>query len=143
MNRQEFEELRELPGKVIEDDIRFVAKRAASPILIAEANIKNDRNIDAKLTITFNPEIDAVSFNVSTSAGPICRLDMRGHNHPPVGRNHKHALQNERCPDRNLPDQVGDFSKVSHLDLRGLFDYFLSMAKIEHVGTLIPPDVAR
>ena len=143
MNRQEFEELRDLPGKAIDGDIRFVAKKTASPILIAEANIKNDRNIDAKLTITCNPEIDVVSFNVSTSVGPICRLDIRGHNHPPVGRNHKHALQAERCPDRNLPDEVTDFSAISNLSVRELFERFLGMAKIKHNGVFAPPDGMR
>jgi len=143
MNREDFEELRDLPGKLITDDIRFTAKRAASPLLIAEVAIKNDRNMDARLSITYNPEIGATTFNVSTPIGPICRLDVGGHNHRESGRSHKHSLQTDRCPDRNLPDNVLDFSHVSHLAFRDLFDYFLNMAKIQHTGTLTPPDGAK
>ncbi len=58
----------------------------------------------------------------------------------PIGRSHKHALQSERCPDRNLPDGVADRSELAGKSVRELFAEFCQMAQITHRGTLEAPD---
>jgi len=53
----DFEALRDLPGKIIESDIRFSRKRNLSPLHTAEdIRITNPFGHDLRLTIKFNPE---------------------------------------------------------------------------------------
>jgi hypothetical protein len=142
MLRTEFEALRDLPGKMIESDIRFVRSKATSPFVIAEnIRIVNDHGLDARLSIRYNPQVGSKTFNVHVPGlGPICRLDVDGPPHRPAGRSHKHALQSERCPDRNLPDGVADRSELAGKSVRELFAEFCRMAQITHRGTLEAPD---
>jgi hypothetical protein len=142
MNRTEFEALRDLPGKAILADIAFVRGRVTSPLLVVEnVSIQNTHDVDVRLNITYNPEVGSVSFNVHVSGvGPICRLDIDGPPHRPAGRCHKHALKTERCPDRNLPDDVQDRPDLSGRPVRVLFVAFCEMANITHQGTFTPPD---
>jgi hypothetical protein len=74
--------------------------------------------------------------------GPICRLDVDGPAHRPAGRSHKHSLQNERCPDRNLPDGVIDRPDLAGSTLRQVFTEFCRIADIKHLGQLDTPDEA-
>jgi len=60
--------------------------------------------------------------------------------HRPAGRCHKHSLQTERCPDRNLPDNVADRPELSGQNVRALFGEFCRIAKIAHNGTIEGPD---
>lgn len=108
MNRIEFEALRDIPDKQIRADIRFSRRQATAPALIAEGiAVENSGGVDLRLNITFNPAVGSKPFNAHVpGVGPICRLDVDGPAHRPAGRSHKHALQTERCPDRNLPDEV-------------------------------------
>ncbi len=141
MNRTDFEALRNLPGKVIRRDIRFVKSVATSPALIAEGiEITNTGGVDARLNITINPEVGSKTFNVHVvGVGPICRLDVDGPAHRPAGRSHKHSLQNERCPDRNLPDGVHDRQDLSGKSVEELFVEFCTMAHISHAGNFEAP----
>ena len=60
--------------------------------------IQNSLGASLKLNISYNPEVGSKTFNVTASGvGPICRLDVDGPAHRPVGRSHKHSLQTERC----------------------------------------------
>lgn len=106
MNRTELEALRAIPGKVIRGDIRFSKRQATLPALTAEGIvIESSGGFELRLNITYNPEAGTKTFNVYVrGVGPICRLDVDGPAHRPAGRSHKHSLQSERCPDRNLPD---------------------------------------
>jgi hypothetical protein len=80
--------------------------------------------------------VGSKTFNVHVvGVGPICRVDVDGPAHRPAGRSHKRALRSERCPDRNLPDQVHDRPDLSGKNLVELFEIFCQMAHIEHVGT--------
>ena len=65
----------------------------------------------------------------------MCRLDVDGSAHRPAGRSHKHALQSERCPDRNLPEEVTDRPDLSGNSLRDLFDVFCELGMIRYEGS--------
>lgn len=142
MNRTEFEALRDIPGKVIRQDIRFSKRQATAPAVVAEGiTITNTGNVELRLNITFNAEVGSKTFNVHVpGVGPICRLDVDGTPHRPAGRSHKHALQSERCPDRNLPDGVVDRADLSGQSVRELFDVFCAIGNIEHIGAFESPD---
>lgn len=141
MNRSDFTILRDLPGKLIRADIRFSARKQTAPALIAdEIEIQNSRGVALRLNVNFNPEVGSKTINVfAIGVGPICRLDVDGPAHRPLGRCHKHSLQNDRCPERNLPDGVTDMQHLSGKTLREVFEAFCSMAKIQHEGTFILP----
>jgi len=142
VDRTQFEALRNLDGKFIDDDIRFVKSKPMSPLMIAEnIRIKNDSGVDVRLTIHYNPAIRSKTFNVHIPGiGPICRLDVDGPPHRPAGRCHKHSLQTARCPERNLPDKVSDLPTLSGKSVRELFAEFCNMACIQHNGELETPD---
>ena len=141
MDRAEFEALRDLPDKVIEEDIRFSRKKNLSPLHTAEdIRIKNGLGYDLRLTVKVNPETGSRNFNVHISGlGPICRLDVDDQAHRPAGRSHKHSLMESSCPDSNLP-YVEDRSGESGRPLEVLFRRFCDLANIEHRGQFFPPE---
>ncbi len=141
MNRAEFENGRDIPGKVIRGDIRFSRRQATQPAIVAEGIvIENDQDVQLRLNITYNPIAGAKAFNVHVPGiGPICRLDVDGTAHRPAGRSHKHSLQSGRCADRNLPEGVIDRSDLSGRSLAELFSVFCEMAQIVHVGAFESP----
>ena len=141
MDRAEFEALRDLPDKVIEDDIRFSRKKNLSPLHTAEdIRISNGPGYDLRLTIKFNPETGSRNFNVHVSGiGPICRLDVDDQAHGPAGRSHKHSLQQPTCPELNLPF-VEDRPGESVRNIEDIFRRFCSVANIKHMGQFFPPD---
>jgi hypothetical protein len=141
MDRATFEAVRDIPGKIIRDDIRLVARRQTQPALVAEnIAIENESGVVLRLNINYNPEIGSKTFNVTAAGiGPICRLDVDGPAHRPVGRSHKHSLQTERCAERNLPDNVEDRADLAGKPLIELFVIFCQMAGITHEGAFLPP----
>ena len=142
VDRMTFEAIRDIPGKVIADDIRFSRRQALAPALVAEGiAIGNDSGISLVLNITYNPRIGSKTFNVHVpGVGPICRLDVDGPAHRPAGRSHKHSLQTERCPGRNLPDRVVDGPDLAGSTVAAVFSEFCRMANIEHSGEFGSPD---
>lgn len=144
MDRTTFEALRDLSEKVISADIRFVRRAALAPVLVAEGiRIDNSSGVELVLTVSYNERVGSKTINVHVPRlGPICRLDVDGPAHRPAGRSHKHSLQNERCPDRNLPDGVIDRPDLEGSTLRQVFTEFCRIAGIEHLGLLVPPDEA-
>ena len=141
MDRGTFEAVRDIPGKLIRVDIRLVARRQTQPALVAEnIVIENSTGVALRLNINFNPEVGSKTFNViAAGVGPICRLDVDGPAHRPAGRSHKHALQTDRCPERNLPDHVTDRPDLAGKSVTDLFAMFCQMADITHAGTFFPP----
>lgn len=141
MDRKDFEALRDLPDKIIRSDIKFSQKRQTSPAMTADGiEIENSAGIALRLNLTFNPDADSKTINVSAmGVGPICRLDVDGPVHEPVGRSHKHSLRTDRCAGMNLPG-VTERSDLAGRSLQDLFVVFCEMAKIEHIGTFFPPE---
>jgi len=137
MNRLEFEMLRDIGGKRIEADIALRCPSQMKLFLIAEdIPIFNPDGLDLRLNIRVNPTRGSKTFNVVLrGTGPICRLDVDGPPHRPAGGTHKHSLQRERCPAKNLPRDVQDLPGLSGLGIRDLFDEFCSMASIEFSGS--------
>ncbi len=102
--------------------------------------IENDSAVALRLNINYNPEVGSKTFNVTAGGvGPICRLDVDGPAHRPAGRSHKHSLQTDRCPERNLPDNVDDRADLAGKTIAELFAIFCQMADITHQGTFFPP----
>jgi hypothetical protein len=141
VNRTEFDSLRDLKDKIIRGDIRFSQREPTRPFFIADVFIENSSGHVLRLMIRFNPEVGSKTFAVDIQGiGPICRLDIDGHNHPPVGRNHKHSLQTERCPNRNLPDGAIAYDNLSGQSVRVCFEEFCRVASIAHDGQFYAPD---
>lgn len=145
MDRTTFEALRDLPGKTISTDIRFVRRAMLAPVLVAEGiRIDNDGDVELMLSMSYNERIGAKTINVYVPGiGPICRLDVDGNAHRPAGRSHKHSLQQERCPERNLPQAVCDRPDLAGSSLREVFTDFCRTANISHQGQLEAPDEAK
>jgi hypothetical protein len=142
MNRPEFDAIRDVPDKKIVGDIRFSRPGALAPAVAAQnIPIQNSQGIDLRLNITYNAEVGSKTFNVHVpGTGPICRLDVDGTNHGDAGRSHKHALKGERCPDRNLPDDVTGRPDLAGKGVREVFEEFCQMAQITHEGVFAAPD---
>jgi len=141
MDRAEFEALRDLPGKMINGDIQFVAKKATLPVLVVEdLGIDNAQGVDLRMNLTYNPETSSLNINVHVRGiGPICRLDVNHTMHRPAGRTHKHTLQTDQCPDRNLPDNVADCGQLAGKPVEELFEIFCKLSHITHNGNFVPP----
>jgi hypothetical protein len=139
MNRADFEQLRNIPGKIIAGDIRLMAKRPTHPLLIADdIEIENALGVETRMIVQYNPEVGSKTINVVVAnVGPVCRLDVDGPAHEPCGRSHKHSLQTERCPDRNLPEGVRDLPQLLGSSLQDVFNWFCAEAQITHQGQII------
>jgi hypothetical protein len=141
VDRQDFEALRDIPDKVIRGDIRLVQRRQTLPAMVADnVEIENSSGTVLKLNISYNPEVGSKTFNVTAAGiGPICRLDVDGPAHRPAGRSHKHSVQTDRCPDRNLPDGVIERADLAGKSVADLFAIFCQIANITHEGTFHSP----
>ena len=141
MNRQEFEQLRDLPGKRVAADIRFAAVKGASPnLLFSEVPVENSLGLEVVLNGTYKPALPAVTFNfVLRGTGPICRVTVNGTHHKDAGRTHKNDLRREEDARLNLP------SALARPDLDGktareVWQTLCQQANIEHVGEFHPPE---
>lgn len=141
MIRAQFEVLRDLPGKMVRGDVKFSRKQALSPLVVAEdLVIENSGGVELRMSVHANPVTGAKTVNVHVpGVGPICRLDVDGTVHGAAGRSHKHSLQGERCPDRNLPDGVVSRPDLSGLSVKEVFEKFCEMANITHEGNFVEP----
>ena len=140
MTRQEFQTLRDLPGKRIASDIVFKPASSGSSNLIFEnVAVENEHGWDVIVNGTFKPGIPTVTYNFYVrSEGPICRVCVNGTSHAPGGRTHKHELRQESDQRQNLP------TVIARPDLQGLspkeiWDRLLDEAKIEHTGNFTNP----
>ncbi|MEW6238137.1 MAG: hypothetical protein AB1656_22335 [Candidatus Omnitrophota bacterium] len=142
MNRHEFELLRDLPGKEITSDIVFISDKYASPNLIFEPVIvQNPLEWEVLLNGTYKPEIPSVTFNfVVKGVGPICRLCVNSRIHKNSGRTHKHDLQDDNDPRKNLPYSIPrpDLN-LKEYSVRKIWEILCQQANIRHSGHFIDP----
>jgi len=143
VRRTEFERLRDLREKVIREDIKLTKRKALASVRVTKAvPIENSLGYDLKLHVKVNTETGEKTICVVASGvGPICRLDVDGHEHGASGRSHKHALQSERCPDGNLPCGVRKMDGVSGSDIVTLFGEFCKLANIQFLGRFDTSDI--
>jgi hypothetical protein len=142
MNRAEFIELRDLPGKRIVGDIALKRKKDSSIVFASGAvQIEADHGTLANLHLEYNEATDAKTVNVTiVGVGPVCRLDVDGKVHRPAGRSHKHALKMPECPSNNLPLAVIDRPDLAGQPIEHVFAEFCAMAHIEFNGEITFPD---
>jgi hypothetical protein len=140
VTKLEFEQLRDLPDKVIKADIEFVAANETSPNLIFEqVEVSNSQNWEILLNGTFKPDIPSVTFNfVLRGVGPICRFCVNGQIHGAAGRTHKHSLDDASDPRLNLP------KAAARPDLNGktpreIWQILCQQANIKHTGNFKDP----
>lgn len=142
MTRTEFEQFRDLPGKSIDGDIEFNAKRNHASILASDRiKINNALGVDALLEIHYNPDADSKVFSILSAKanGPICRLCVDNGPHPPCMHSHKHALATPSCPRNNLKTDVIDKPELDGMAIDRAFDIFCQILSIQHNGRFHPP----
>lgn len=144
MNRREFELLRDLPDKRIAADVRFAPARATDPNLtFSGIELENSAGWAVRVNGTYKPQIPSITFNFTIpDVGPICRVDINGPIHKPVGRTHKHSLRHDDDPRKNLPtaDAVPEFDRLTP---REAWNLICESAHIRHDGTFFDPEGAE
>jgi hypothetical protein len=142
MTKLEFQQLRDIPGKIIADDITFQSTAETAPNLIFERiQVSNDLGWEVLLNGAFKPGIPSVTFNfVIRGLGPVCRVCVNGSIHKNAGRTHKHSLENENDPRLNLP------GAVPRPDLDGktskeIWQILCHQSNIQHTGIFNEPEL--
>lgn len=140
MNRAEFEQLRDLPGKTIAGDIRYLPRADASPALTFDrVAVENELGWQVLLNGRYLPATGHFCFNfVVKQVGPICRVCVNGPEHPGAGRTHKHDLQVEADPRRNLPSAVAR-PDLAHSTPAQVWAELCRVARINHAGAFECP----
>jgi hypothetical protein len=140
MNRLEFEQLRDLPGKIITEDIEFHLTQDTAPNFTFESVVvQNELNWNIVLNGTYKPKIPSVTFNfVLKGVGPICRFCVNGTFHPGSGRTHKHALGMDDDPRLNLPTAAP--IQFGGLSVSQIWQRVCQMSNITHNGVFTEPE---
>ncbi len=140
MDRQQFEHLRDLHGKRIDSDIRFVQGQGSSAVF-ENVEILNEDGWAAQLHGTYSSKRNSIIYVVVLDGiGPICRICVRGSLHGSHGRTHKHALSAESCPRQNLQIDVTSRPELDALNAQEVFRRFCVDAKILFKGTFYDPE---
>jgi len=141
MDRDEFENLRNLPDKKIVDDIKFVEKPFRKPAMYcSDVRIHHTGEAGLKLDMTYNPAADSININVtSMGEGPICRLDVRSNKHGDAGRTHKHELTTNKDIANNLPNAQAMPNTIEAMTPQQAFLEFCRLANIVFEGDFIDP----
>ncbi len=140
MTPAEFQQLRDLPGKVVAADIEFKSGKDSRPNQTFEGiSVLNALNWEVLLNGTYKPDVPAITFNFSIRGiGPVCRVDVNGTIHGNAGRTHKHDLRREDDPRRNLPSALARPDLVG-LTPRQVWEDLCQRAQIQHTGVFIDP----
>ncbi len=142
MNRTEFEQLRNLPDKFIEEDIVFVPSKNISTVLECEQiKVENSLGISLILNCSYIPDIPRLKFNFHVQGvGAICRFEVNGKVHGEAGRTHKHYLVNESCSRKNLPeaDPRPDLALLVYSP-KEIWNKVCEQSRIVHLGELVEP----
>ena len=140
MNRTEFDQLRDLPGKTIPGDIRYLPRADASPALTFEGvPVENELDWPVLLNGRYVPATGHFTFNfVVKQVGPICRVCVNGPEHPGAGRTHKHHLRVDVDPRRNLPTAVAR-TDLATMTPSQVWADLCQAARIDHAGAFMDP----
>jgi hypothetical protein len=142
MNRAEFEALRDLRDKVISADIVFLPDSHHQDSLVFDrVEVANAKGYKLLLNGTYVPGVPSVKFNfVVFPIGPICRIEVNGVTHRPVGRTHKHSLRTPQCPENGLPfaNAITDLD-ISTMTVAQIWESICRTAGIVHTGRFQDP----
>lgn len=139
MNRVEFERLRDVPNKEITADIVFQTENPET-FSFADVQVANELGVDLILNGRYKPNLPAVKFNFYVrGVGPICRIEVNSTMHGAAGRTHKHDLQQESCPRRNLPHAIPR-PDLEPMAIQEVWATICEQARIIHRGKLIGPE---
>lgn len=141
MTKDDFDQLRNLPNKIIQNDLEFV--QSANPsVFRCEQKIDNNLGYEVILTGTYNELLPSVIFNFRVvGIGAICRYCVNGKLHKDavtkkLSRTHKHSLKTENCPNNNIPNarERLDLDIKTFSDIEGIWSKICNEAKIQHLG---------
>ncbi len=146
MDKKEFDLLKK-SDKSIDGNIDLLktkhGKTEIHKIIVA---IENDIGYELEMKIEFNPRSNSKVINVTCKniSGPICRLEADANQHyiektEKKSRNHKHSLQNENSPRKNLKDGVVEREELSGKTIEDIFKIFCKEASIQHKGKFNEP----
>jgi len=139
MNRLTFEKLRDLPDKEIRDDILF-KKENTNTLIFDNIRVYNSMGIDLLINGTYKPNIPSIKFNFYVrGTGHICRVEVNSTIHKENGRTHKHSLQKESCPRRNLPYTEPRYD-LKDKSVKQVWEIICSQSEINHNGVFVEPD---
>ncbi|MCA3269660.1 MAG: hypothetical protein INF44_04835 [Thalassospira sp.] len=129
-----------MDGKTIDVDIVFTQPRETALVFVASRiPINSSSGVKANLDIRYVPVNDYSCFNVTIEGtGQVCRLEHNANVHRNAGRDHKHTLQNEDCPQKDIPSAVS-FPGLSGKTVKEIFTIFCKSAHINHSGDFIEP----
>jgi hypothetical protein len=141
MTKTEFEQFRELEGKMIDSDISFaIKKNHPSMLTTSRLPIANTLNFPTELEIHYIPDADAKIFTILlVGEGPICRLCVDNGAHRSCASSHKHCLVSPQCPSENLKTVVLPRPDLDGKTIEFVFSEFCALTKITHKGTFNPP----
>lgn len=141
MTRLEFERLRDLPNKFVDETIVWLPERGMGPNLVfKDVQVLNSLGLPIVLNGTYNPKVISITYNfVLRGIGPICRVDVNGKNHGNVGRTHKHSLMMPEDPALNIPHAEMRLDLVGKTALEVWTD-LCARARIQHRSTFTNPE---
>jgi hypothetical protein len=142
VDRTQFEELRRLPGKVIEVNLAYSRRKKNEPDLVEfeGAKVQNALGWNLLLNGSYDRRTRATIFNFFVEGvGPICRVEVNSTIHGDAGRTHKHELKTERCPRQNLRECVMPRPELEDKTPRQIWDTICRQANIDHTGGFEDP----
>lgn len=144
MTRREFLDLRDLPDKLIIDDIEFGGSVLHEPVLLFEGiKVQNSLGYDLRVSGKYNPLIPSIVYNFRIlDVGAICRYEVNSTVHEGT-RTHKHALVEEEDPRRNLPTRVTPRPDLEGKTAKQVWAKLCEEAKIKHTGRFLSPERRR
>lgn len=140
----EFKRLRDLPNKVISNDLTFT--QTASPFIFRfDEKVFNALGYDVILTATYNDLLPSVVFNFRVVGnGAVCRYCVNGtvHKDEITGiptRTHKHTPKQDGCFNNNLPvaNNRTDLTISNFSDVELIWETVCAEANIQHSGKVI------